>query len=781
MDPRAAFLASPEYYAQETRATTLLYTMGMPELFPDRTYAWRVRAISTTGIDENAVFKNDGYSEIYHFSASRHCPPPTFALSENVNATTVRIRWQGSLEHTRYHVQYRKAGVADAEWFELSTYNQQAQISNLEAGTTYDFRVGGSCNALTVLDPNFTYGGVAQFSVPLQIGESEYQCGILPEIQITNTDPLEHIGVNETFTAGDFPVTVQSIEGKNGRFTGQGFIVVPYLAYTKIVVEFNGIQINTDYQLIDGEVVTTYDPDWGGVVDIGDGLEGFEDLVSEIEGAIDELFESGQISEEERDAEKGELAELQSSVEAAAGELDTATENLESIQESGGEEEIATAEKEVAEKEYSVSEATQALEKYGNEIRAKNGEDTSIADDDYFDGVIKFEDTSENLSNVPLDNNRGSTIDLSGIFEDDAAKRQSSISASIGTNKTLYITNSFADAQEISRIRGLMASPGIDQYHLWQHYDLEAKEMKYKIAFGTGFFGNGIMDHSGYVEIFNDILTFNIKEFIGVEVVRLSEQMDYLIATYKDNPYLQAELFEGYTIYDLLKFFATFAKQCGEDFAEQQEGIVPECLWDQESFVAAAYYAGFIDGAWETLEGVVDLVKFGGAWSLGNPIFYTEEGSRIRRETIAVVTMIGELWESGEKRSEACTHIMDTFSDYVDNISSFDAQGRYLQGKLIFDIAGLFVGITEIKAFIKTGQLTSSTLQGLQKLAKGGKKLVWALGKNIEVDKNKVVTYLLAANMKLEIAKFGDDGVLIIDDLIRDNTAVVLENIGEVP
>ncbi|MEP3446196.1 MAG: hypothetical protein ABJN53_15460, partial [Flavobacteriaceae bacterium] len=151
------------------------------------------------------------------------------------------------------------------------------------------------------------------------------------------------------------------------------------------------------------------------------------------------------------------------------------------------------------------------------------------------------------------------------------------------------------------------------------------------------------------------------------------------------------------------------------------------------------------------------------------------------RDIVSVVTMIGELWESGEKRSEACTHIMDTFSDYVDNISSFDAQGRYLQGKLIFDIAGLFVGITEIKAFIKTGQLTSSTLQGLQKLAKGGKKLVWALGKNIEVDKNKVVTYLLAANMKLEIAKFGDDGVLIIDDLIRDNTAVVLENIGEVP
>ncbi|MEO9511546.1 MAG: fibronectin type III domain-containing protein, partial [Flavobacteriaceae bacterium] len=208
--------------------------------------------------------------------------------------------------HTRYHVQYRKAGVADAEWFELSTYNQQAQISNLEAGTTYDFRVGGSCNALTVLDPNFTYGGVAQFSVPLQIGESEYQCGILPEIQITNTDPLEYIGVNETFTAGDFPVTVQSIEGKNGRFTGQGFIVVPYLAYTKIVVEFNGIQINTDYQLIDGEVVTTYDKTWSGVVDIGDGLEAIGGIIKEIVGLFERQQEILDEYSAETDPEKKE-------------------------------------------------------------------------------------------------------------------------------------------------------------------------------------------------------------------------------------------------------------------------------------------------------------------------------------------------------------------------------------------------------------------------------------------------------------------------------------------
>ena len=57
-----------------------------------------------------------------------------------------------------------------------------------------------------------------------------YNCGVVPDIQIANQDPLQNIGVNETFTAGDFPVTVKEVEGSNGKFSGKGFIIVPYLA-----------------------------------------------------------------------------------------------------------------------------------------------------------------------------------------------------------------------------------------------------------------------------------------------------------------------------------------------------------------------------------------------------------------------------------------------------------------------------------------------------------------------------------------------------------------------
>jgi len=270
IDPQAAFLASPPLHQETVFSTTFLYNNFKPALLPDKTYAWRVRAISTTGISENSVFRNNGYSEIFYIKLTQDCDAPIYALSEALSTGRVKITWQGNPEHNKYHVQYKKANVSDAEWFEVFTYNEQAQISNLEAGVTYDFRVGGTCNSLTQFEQSYTYTNVNQFTMPTADETVSYNCGVVPDIQITNQDPLQNLGVNETFTAGDFPVTVKEVEGGNGRFSGVGFIVVPYLADTKIAVEFEGITINTEYQLIDGVVKTTYDPTWSSVEDVDD-------------------------------------------------------------------------------------------------------------------------------------------------------------------------------------------------------------------------------------------------------------------------------------------------------------------------------------------------------------------------------------------------------------------------------------------------------------------------------------------------------------------------------
>ncbi|SNR14557.1 ADP-ribosyltransferase [Tenacibaculum jejuense] len=276
IDPQAAFLASPNYYTETLRNTTLLYDISKPVLLPKKLYGWRVKAKSLTGITENSVFKNDGFSEIFYFTYTNKCDAPSFILSEALNSKGVKITWQGSFDHKKFHLQYKREDIPDAEWFDVYTFNNQAQISNLKEGKTYLFRVGGSCNELNDPQQAFSYSTISQFTMPSKEEEATYNCGIIPEIDIQNLEPLKNIGINETFTAGDFPVTVKQIRGGNGVYSGKGFIVVPYLADTKIAVTFSSIKINEDYQLVEGVIKTTYDPTWGGVSDVNDAFNGGE-------------------------------------------------------------------------------------------------------------------------------------------------------------------------------------------------------------------------------------------------------------------------------------------------------------------------------------------------------------------------------------------------------------------------------------------------------------------------------------------------------------------------
>ena len=103
---------------------------------------------------------------------------------------------------------------------------------------------------------------------------------ISAEKNITNLSPLQTLlGANEVFTAGDFPVTVISAQGSNGIYSGTGYIVVPYLADTKVKVSFNNIKLNTDKKLIEGIVETTYDPNESAVAYASAGLgETFGDV-----------------------------------------------------------------------------------------------------------------------------------------------------------------------------------------------------------------------------------------------------------------------------------------------------------------------------------------------------------------------------------------------------------------------------------------------------------------------------------------------------------------------
>ncbi|MDR7211930.1 fibronectin type III domain-containing protein [Flavobacterium piscis] len=271
LDPQFGFQMSPVLYEETLFGTALLYNVSMPILTPGLRYAWRVKAISTTGLSENAIFKNDGYSEIYSFKYTASCAAPTFLLSESQSSKSVKITWEGVPEHTRYQVQYKKQDVRNAQWFSTNSLNTQSLITNLEPGVTYQFRVGSSCDPATEGVQSFTYSGISTFTTPVEsTGVAAYNCGIIPQINIQNQKPLTNLIQSETFKAGDFPVTILELQGENSPYSGRGYIIVPYLGDTKIAVEFNNIVVNTDYQLISGVVETSYNPDWKNVTDVED-------------------------------------------------------------------------------------------------------------------------------------------------------------------------------------------------------------------------------------------------------------------------------------------------------------------------------------------------------------------------------------------------------------------------------------------------------------------------------------------------------------------------------
>ncbi len=269
IDPEYGFLMSPLLYEETLYTTAFVYDLGKPALLPGKRYAWRVKAISTGGLSENAVFKNDGYSEIYWFTYATNCSAPAFVLAQLQGSKSVKITWQGNnVMHNKYHLQYRKSNVADAEWFSTYTQNEQATINDLEANQDYEYRVGASCEPPTTAS-SYTYSGINHFETPAQGQKTDFSCGLNPAITITNQTPIKNLLVGETFTAGDFPIKILEISGTE-NFSGKGYVTVPYLNDTKIAVAFENIKINTNYQLIDGVVETAYNPDWKNIADVED-------------------------------------------------------------------------------------------------------------------------------------------------------------------------------------------------------------------------------------------------------------------------------------------------------------------------------------------------------------------------------------------------------------------------------------------------------------------------------------------------------------------------------
>ncbi|GHV38831.1 hypothetical protein FACS1894179_02820 [Bacteroidia bacterium] len=248
--PEAAFDYSRVLYTETTKSTSFIHTIAQPLLIPGMRYAWRVQAKAREGVDEISVFKNNGYSPVSWFDYTADCKTVQScgAIYENGH---VDISWQdvGAMEYT---VEYRKKGTS--RWY-TGTINKPllSQLYNLQAGKDYEYRIGSRC----VAGDAFRYNDLQAFHIPDR-QENGPNCGLMPDISLTNRTPARKLQSGMPVLVGDFPVFITKVSG-SGRFTGEGYVGIPYLQGAQIAVTFKDIVVNTDNRLVEGFFETKYD------------------------------------------------------------------------------------------------------------------------------------------------------------------------------------------------------------------------------------------------------------------------------------------------------------------------------------------------------------------------------------------------------------------------------------------------------------------------------------------------------------------------------------------
>jgi TANFOR domain-containing protein len=255
-NPFDAFLTQPPLQEVTTAQTQIIYGPGEPALIPGRKYAWQVQARDQ---DSRDLFKNQGRSEVFVFQFGDAVAAPENVQQEGKSHTRLNLKWdppaQGEMPQS-YRLRFRKAGTDT--WYGQSTAQRWAAIPALKAATTYEVQVRSEAGKL-----------LSEYTPPLTLRTEEqsdapYVCGAPPSSKpAQGVAPLPKLTAGDEITCRNFRFQVTEADGANGTFSGKGYVQVPFFNMAGVRVEFKGIQVNDKYELVAGDIVTTYKPGSG--------------------------------------------------------------------------------------------------------------------------------------------------------------------------------------------------------------------------------------------------------------------------------------------------------------------------------------------------------------------------------------------------------------------------------------------------------------------------------------------------------------------------------------
>ena len=273
--PQSAFAYGQEIYRTHTRSTSLSYTHLEPLLFPNRRYAWQVRALAREGMNEVGMFEHGGYSEISWFTLNDQCDAPR-GLKAQPRFAKVDLSWSKVIGTTGYIVECRpKTKLNVYEWAQTEVAGEQLTLAQLKPGWTYEWRVGTRCTGNRPV-----FSEVREFTLSKYNENLLADCGKEPVRSDLAQEPHLGIRAGDVVTiGGDYPMIITEVTPLgDGWYAGKGKTRLKTIIDAPIALRFDRLRINVDKYQIDGTVEASYDEGKGKIANTDYIDDGGKDL-----------------------------------------------------------------------------------------------------------------------------------------------------------------------------------------------------------------------------------------------------------------------------------------------------------------------------------------------------------------------------------------------------------------------------------------------------------------------------------------------------------------------
>lgn len=238
-NPNDAINSQLPIFRTTTSFTSLIYGPSEPPLIPGRKYAIRLKAYDRDGRD---LFVNSGYSEVRSFTFGEECKPPVLQKTAVKNYQKAKISWSPSPTNTDYTVRYRPlSGDKNAPWYYKNTLYSYANLDTLTEGLTYEMGIKANCGSITS-----DYIAGENFVMPTK-PDNTFECKVLAYNPGTlSTKSKISLKEGDKVSIGGYDMTLTQVQSKDGKFTGKGIIVVPFMNNLKLSTHFQDILVNED-------------------------------------------------------------------------------------------------------------------------------------------------------------------------------------------------------------------------------------------------------------------------------------------------------------------------------------------------------------------------------------------------------------------------------------------------------------------------------------------------------------------------------------------------------